>query len=811
MGAGASTASSLAAATHDQADERRIIVNKVNTAARESGGLEKVFRQWDRNLQNYIDIVTFIEAGKTMGFNQEFILDKPQAARLMLLIPSAVPGQITLPEFKAFFASQIHQPGKIITATINQGYDSSDNDDDIDWKLSVGRVPIPAELSEFAAGLAKVQAAIDTLNADNRADIIEFSKKVARDPEMPEGVEQVGRACLILLNNEASGGNFSWRKIKQLLNKRIVPRLVSFNPLVDYPVTPEPDSHNFRRVESMQDLVLSPELDEKGNDKLNGVRPPIEFKPSVVRELSGSVAIEALCQWVLAILALRDTLANSKWGKKTAGYEEVSKAASALMDAHIAANQVSVLSRRQPLPHSLLPFIRVFCMPAFVVQVTVQALQQCAELLPAKHSKGGTAKAALQVAQTAVEVITTANMIRERGTGGSNATSGRASSGRRGEAHHVNKSKQEGLLQEGLLQGGAWGGAAANALAKGGVTRGSSGRNSSSTTGEAAREQGAEKAGRAAVDARTIFEHEGRAAKLLRELLRVQPLRGVGPVQVRAIEETLFEQTRREEVTPMLLPSGDVERGAVLQLLFGWCVACWRCHHALWTFRNATASASEIERRRRRAGLRQEERAAGGGLQLALGGGGSRPIECGPPGSLWKAELTGLERLIEKVHTDTKRVPLLLDTSEGRLVDTFYTYNTCHTIEGNKIVGDLATRRKTVAEVREVCRKKLVQAMISGSTLLLALGTAAPDFKKQFCHADDFPIEVFHYGKVTEDVVLRRFMYPDERADYDHAVTTGRAASFHVVVTSCFGKSDFIDFLAAMVPLEKLQPVLVFP
>jgi hypothetical protein len=62
----------------------------------------------------------------------------------------------------------------------------------------------------------------------------------------------------------------------------------------------------------------------------------------VVRELSGSVAIEALCRWVLAMLELRGTLADSRWGKKTPGYAEVSSAAAALMDAHIAANQVTL-------------------------------------------------------------------------------------------------------------------------------------------------------------------------------------------------------------------------------------------------------------------------------------------------------------------------------------------------------------------------------------------------------------------------------------------------------------------------------------
>jgi hypothetical protein len=46
------------------------------------------------------------------------------------------------------------------------------------------------------------------------------------------------------------------------------------------------------------------------------------------------------------------------------------------------------------------------------------------------------------------------------------------------------------------------------------------------------------------------------------------------------------------------------------------------------------------------------------------------------PHTQCQAGLTDLERLVEKVQKEAKRVPLLLDTSEGRLVDTFYTFNT---------------------------------------------------------------------------------------------------------------------------------------
>jgi hypothetical protein len=38
-----------------------------------------------------------------------------------------------------------------------------------------------------------------------------------------------------------------------------------------------------------------------------------------------------------------------------------------------------------------------------------------------------------------------------------------------------------------------------------------------------------------------------------------------------------------------------------------------------------------------------------------------------------------------------------------------------------------------------------------------------------------------------------------------------RASTFQVVVTSCFGRRDYKEFLKAMMPIEKLQPVLISP
>jgi hypothetical protein len=266
----------------------------------------------------------------------------------------------------------------------------------------------------------------------------------------------------------------------------------------------------------------------------------------VVRELSGSVAIEALCRWVLAMLELRGTLADSRWGKKTPGYAEVSSAAAALMDAHIAANQVTMSSCSAPPPPYTQAYNIYYCHD--YSQVKALDLEELARHLPpSKTGSLSDAKMAMTVAQTTLEVVTNGGALNGSSSGGS--------APKKGEGRHTN-SGREAKRGGGSSSGssgdhGAWSGAAATALAKGGkavdnatidnatidnatidnatIDRASS--TPSASSGATAQGSGRAK-GKARMEAKTVFGDKSKGGKFTRELQRVQVLRGVGAIQV---------------------------------------------------------------------------------------------------------------------------------------------------------------------------------------------------------------------------------------------------------------------------------------
>lgn len=128
------------------------------------------------------------------------------------------------------------------------------------------------------------------------APLIRFSRRfcagkpgAAPKEEPPAGMEQAGRALLILLDNQVSGkssfvaerssagksggtasstkggaggcGNFSMVHIKRTITKRVVPRLVMFNPVSDWPPLNEGGSLHAQKLISMRTLVLEPHTD----------------------------------------------------------------------------------------------------------------------------------------------------------------------------------------------------------------------------------------------------------------------------------------------------------------------------------------------------------------------------------------------------------------------------------------------------------------------------------------------------------------------------------------------------------------------
>jgi hypothetical protein len=218
MGAAASLA------TEANAD----LAHTMHLKVKAQGAPDKVFRSWDRNLQNFIDEQAFREGAKLAGFQGDRELNASSVKKLMSLIPSATPGRIKQDEWVAYFSSC----APLAIAPEGAMEDDGDDEDDVDWKdvLWGGkRAPLPDPVLAVAKAVDQGHLAVDALAENGAKNLIEFGKKNARSAAMPEGVNQVGIAMLILLRNEAADGNISWGNMKTLLNKVGLPPQLRHN------------------------------------------------------------------------------------------------------------------------------------------------------------------------------------------------------------------------------------------------------------------------------------------------------------------------------------------------------------------------------------------------------------------------------------------------------------------------------------------------------------------------------------------------------------------------------------------------------
>ncbi|KAG1671552.1 hypothetical protein FOA52_011274 [Chlamydomonas sp. UWO 241] len=145
---------------------------------------------------------------------------------------------------------------------------------------------------------------------------------------------------------------------------------------------------------------------------------------------------------------------------------------------------------------------------------------------------------------------------------------------------------------------------------------------------------------------------------------------------------------------------------------------------------------------------------------------------------------------------ERSRVPLLLDTTAERSVDTFLAYQRTQAVD----MPQLTASARTVEEIREVLRAKLVSCMKNGDMLLLKFKDSFPDMLGKFCSDDTFPTAVFSYGEVSTMESMARLFREEEK---DHGVCVCRDG-FRVVLTSWRPVVSFASDLRACVPLHKL-------
>ena len=196
----------------------------------------------------------------------------------------------------------------------------------------------------------------------------------------------------------------------------------------------------------------------------------------------------------------------------------------------------------------------------------------------------------------------------------------------------------------------------------------------------------------------------------------------------------------------------------------------------------------------------------------------------------------GLLVALERARAAGK-TPLLVDNSEDRLIDTYYSYQPAQVLDAKKLVLD---ERKGVARdaLLEQSRVQLVRALRYGQALYIRLSNAACDFCNKYSSADTLPLQVFdapavealnaeygaeigrhadaadeaaeHVGANLWGAQGSPFATVLREADTDKGVFVPRRG-FEVVLCTHLGARDFDELLAGKLPMTKLQPIAVVP
>jgi len=186
-------------------------------------------------------------------------------------------------------------------------------------------------------------------------------------------------------------------------------------------------------------------------------------------------------------------------------------------------------------------------------------------------------------------------------------------------------------------------------------------------------------------------------------------------------------------------------------------------------------------------------------------------------GKVWPAKLTELKQVIQKAE-DEGRTPLLLDHTDAKSVDTFYSYQMAQVVEGKKLV--LQGRDPAgLAQVMQDSRTLMLRAMAKGYTLYLRMTNCAADVIESYQDPKTLPIEVWDHTEVRKvlgedlydvDNPFQQAVDADACREHDMMENYFRVhEEFRVVICSHFDLDDYEEFLRRALPLEKLQAISI--
>ena len=198
-----------------------------------------------------------------------------------------------------------------------------------------------------------------------------------------------------------------------------------------------------------------------------------------------------------------------------------------------------------------------------------------------------------------------------------------------------------------------------------------------------------------------------------------------------------------------------------------------------------------------------------------------------PSAKVWAVKVAQLKAAVERCVTMYGKTPLVIDNAESS-ASTYFKYAAGVTLDAKAAVVQRATKAKTLEEVQDDMRKKVVVAMQMGYPLIIELRNSAPDFRGQLCSDTTLPldtlvmerfagfngkadVEYFSSGSNTE-AFHDKMAQPgtDEQRDLKHARTVGRHTSMYPVLVTQFDVEDYEEFLSTMLPpMDRFQAIHV--
>eukprot|EP00607_Mallomonas_marina_P007044 CAMPEP_0182434526 /NCGR_PEP_ID=MMETSP1167-20130531/70259_1 /TAXON_ID=2988 /ORGANISM="Mallomonas Sp, Strain CCMP3275" /LENGTH=397 /DNA_ID=CAMNT_0024624501 /DNA_START=220 /DNA_END=1413 /DNA_ORIENTATION=+ len=174
--------------------------------------------------------------------------------------------------------------------------------------------------------------------------------------------------------------------------------------------------------------------------------------------------------------------------------------------------------------------------------------------------------------------------------------------------------------------------------------------------------------------------------------------------------------------------------------------------------------------------------------------------------------ITTLPSEIDRIISETKKTPFLLDGTKEGAVRTYYSYKAV--LEDiSMLLVPFAKSGIKRSDVEERCRMSLVKAMKTGVIFALYLGSASIehiDCKKKFCKKDVFPLDTFTNAgaRLLEPKGNPRYhsIYREEDLEHGQAIVRD---GFRVVVISTLEPKDYLEKLQDCIPLGYMHPVYV--